>query len=60
MRLHRARRRQGQIMVTIRLTDREIVALGKRGYGGADFTLAQAIEAFVCDELEEPSLADHD
>ncbi len=57
MRLHRARRRRGHIMVTIRLTDREILALAKRGYGGGEgITLADAAEAFLCDALE-PTLS---
>jgi hypothetical protein len=58
MRLHRARRRQGHIMVTIRLTDREILGLAERGYGGGDYiTLADAAEAFICDALAEPQSA---
>jgi hypothetical protein len=51
---HRQRRKRGERMVTIRLTQTEITRLAGIGYGaepGKPETLATMVEAFLSDSL---------
>ena len=48
---HRARKRVGVQKVVIELSERQIDRLAAKGYLDGDNTVAQAIEAFLADQM---------
>jgi hypothetical protein len=50
---HRARKRVGVQKVVIELSERQIDRLAAKGYLDGDNTVAQAIEAFLADQMPD-------